>query len=37
MANRCDDPDARQAFISIAQAEKGHMRLLTRAIEHCGG
>ncbi len=37
MADRCEDPDACQAFISIAQAEKGHMRLLTRAIEDCGG
>lgn len=37
MADRSDDPDARQAFISIAQAEKGHMRLLTRAIDHCNG
>ena len=35
MADRSDDPDARQAFISIAQAEKGHMRLLTRAIDQC--
>ncbi len=37
MADRSEDPDARHAFISIAQAEKGHMQLLTRSIELCGG
>jgi rhodanese-related sulfurtransferase/rubrerythrin len=37
MADRSEDPDARSAFLSIAQAEKGHMRLLTRAIELCDG
>ena len=35
IADRSEDPEARQAFLSIAQAEKGHMRLLTRAIEFC--
>lgn len=37
MADQSNDPEARQVFLSIAQAEKGHMQLLTRAIEHCGG
>ena len=37
MADRSDDAQARQAFLSIAQAEKGHMRLLGRAIELCSG
>ena len=37
MADRSDDPELRQAFLSIAQAEKGHMRSLSRAIELCGG
>jgi rhodanese-related sulfurtransferase len=35
MADRTEEPDARKAFLSIAQAEKAHMRALTRAIEHC--
>jgi rhodanese-related sulfurtransferase/rubrerythrin len=37
MADRSEDPDSRSAFLSIAEAEKGHMRLLTRAIELCSG
>lgn len=37
MADRTSDPVARQAFLSIAQAEKGHLQLLSRTIEQCGG
>ena len=35
MAERTADPLAKKTFIDIAQAEKGHMRKLSRAIEHC--
>ena len=35
MADRTEASDARKVFLSIAQAEKAHMRALTRAIEHC--
>ncbi|KPJ78338.1 MAG: hypothetical protein AMJ54_04295 [Deltaproteobacteria bacterium SG8_13] len=37
MADRSEKPEVRQALLSIAQAEKGHMRLLGRAIELCNG
>jgi rhodanese-related sulfurtransferase/rubrerythrin len=35
MAERVTMPDAREAFITIAQAEKAHMRALARAIDDC--
>jgi len=35
MAERTDNAEARETFLSIAQAEKAHMRTLTRAIDQC--
>ncbi|MBW2562430.1 MAG: sulfurtransferase [Deltaproteobacteria bacterium] len=35
MAERVADPLAKSTFLDIAQAEKGHMRTLSRAIGHC--
>ena len=35
MAERCDNSEAQSTFLSIAQAEKAHMRALTRAINQC--
>ena len=35
MAEVNDIPEARETFLAIAQAEKGHMRALVRAIEKC--
>ena len=35
MAVRTDDSEARDAFLAIAQAEKGHMRALARSLEEC--
>jgi rhodanese-related sulfurtransferase/rubrerythrin len=35
MAERVSDPMAKSTFLEIAQAEKGHMRTLSHAIEHC--
>jgi rubrerythrin/rhodanese-related sulfurtransferase len=35
MAERTADPRAKSTFLDIAQAEKGHMRTLSRAIEQC--
>jgi rubrerythrin len=35
MADRTPAPDAREAFLAIAQAEKAHMRSLINAIENC--
>ncbi|MDY6791977.1 MAG: rhodanese-like domain-containing protein [Thermodesulfobacteriota bacterium] len=35
MAERTTAPPARSTFLDIAQAEKGHMRMLSRAVEHC--
>ena len=35
MAERCENPEAQSTFLSIAQAEKAHMRALTRAINQC--
>ena len=35
MADRIAATDAQEAFITIAQAEKAHMRSLARAMEHC--
>ena len=35
MVERSENPAARSAFLSIAQAEKAHMRALTRAIDQC--
>ena len=36
IAERSEEKEARNAFWSIAQAEKGHMRAVTRAIRACG-
>lgn len=35
MAERSENSEAQSMFLSIAQAEKAHMRALTRAIDHC--
>lgn len=35
MAERHQESKAAETFLSIAQAEKGHMRLLTKAIDRC--
>jgi rubrerythrin len=35
MAEHTDNPAARETFLAIAQAEKSHMRALTRSIEKC--
>jgi len=35
MAERTADSTAQQAFLTIAQAEKGHMKSITRAIDQC--
>ena len=35
MAERTDNPVARETFLTIAQAEKAHMRTLTNAIRLC--
>ena len=35
IADRTENREAQKAFLAIAQAEKGHMQALTRAIEHC--
>jgi len=35
MAEETENKDAREAFLSIAQAEKGHMRTLIEAVGHC--
>jgi rubrerythrin/rhodanese-related sulfurtransferase len=35
MAEADDIPEAGETFLAIAQAEKGHMRALARAIEKC--
>ena len=35
MAERTVNPESRQTFLAIAQAEKGHIRSLVRAIEQC--
>lgn len=35
MADRAESDDARGAFLSLAQAEKAHMRVLARALERC--
>lgn len=35
MADRSPAPDAQQAFLSIAQAEKAHMGFLIKSIEGC--
>lgn len=37
MAERTDDAEARQAFLTIAQAEKAHMRRLGEGIAGCVG
>lgn len=36
MADQAEDSEARKAFLSISQAEKGHMKALVGAIEACG-
>ena len=35
MADRSENSEAQSTFLSIAQAEKAHMRTLTRAIDQC--
>ena len=35
MAERCGNTEAQSIFLSIAQAEKAHMRTLTRALDQC--
>ena len=35
MAERSENSEAQSTFLSIAQAEKAHMRTLTRAIDQC--
>jgi rubrerythrin len=35
MADREIVADARDAFLSIAQMEKKHMRMLAKALSHC--
>jgi rhodanese-related sulfurtransferase/rubrerythrin len=35
LADQVQDADARQVFLSLAQAEKAHMRLLSVAVEKC--
>jgi len=35
MAEQSEHSDARETFLAIAQAEKGHMRALARSIEKC--
>jgi sulfur-carrier protein adenylyltransferase/sulfurtransferase len=37
MAEAADDPEAREAFLAIAQAEKAHMRQLGEGIVACVG
>ena len=36
-ADRAPDGEARDVLLSLAQAEKAHMRVLTQALESCGG
>jgi rhodanese-related sulfurtransferase/rubrerythrin len=36
MADHTPEKQARDAFLTIAQAEKGHMQTLIKAIEECG-
>jgi rubrerythrin/rhodanese-related sulfurtransferase len=35
MADRTDNSEAREAFLAVAQAEKGHMRALVRSLVKC--
>jgi rubrerythrin/rhodanese-related sulfurtransferase len=35
MAENIDDSEARETFLALAQAEKGHMRALARSIANC--
>ena len=35
MAEREKDQTVRDSFLSIAQAEKSHMRMLIRALDQC--
>ena len=35
MAEHTKDQAARDAFLTIAQAEKNHMRMLARALDQC--
>jgi len=37
IAERSEEEETREAFWSLAQAEKGHMRTITKAIRMCGG
>lgn len=34
-AERFEEEETREAFLSLAQAEKGHMRTITKAIRMC--
>lgn len=34
-AEMAESPEAREAFVTIAQAEKGHMKTLIKAIDRC--
>jgi rubrerythrin len=36
MAEGIEDSDARQTFLAVAQAEKGHMRSLARSLAAAG-
>ena len=35
VAESTDDPEVRETFLSISQAEKGHMRALARSVAKC--
>jgi rhodanese-related sulfurtransferase/rubrerythrin len=35
VAECTEDPEVREAFLALAQAEKGHMRALARSISNC--
>ncbi|MCP4107941.1 MAG: hypothetical protein GY749_20750 [Desulfobacteraceae bacterium] len=35
MAEQTEDKEAEKVFLSIAQAEKGHMRTLIKAVSEC--
>jgi hypothetical protein len=35
MAEQTESVEAKNAFLSIAQAEKAHMQAIARAVSHC--
>lgn len=35
MSETVNEADAKDAFVSLAQAEKGHMKIITKALERC--